>query len=139
MSLLDWTKAEQDTQRSTTDTAAGSERTHPCFLQDQQAVPPRSSPHTGQPSPGRTSENKEPGRPPYPSPWGFGAPYNHQGTTDIQVLLTGREEEDSNQNERLLNEIDNSDTSGPADPMTTEEPQAPEGPQAPGQPTSKGL
>ena len=68
MSLVDRTKAEQDTQRSTTDTAAGSERTPPCFLQDQQAVPLRSSPHTGQPSPGRTSENKEPGRPPYPSP-----------------------------------------------------------------------
>ena len=44
---LEEAKAEQDTQRQTKATAAGSERTNPCVRQDQQAVPPRSSPHTG--------------------------------------------------------------------------------------------
>ena len=139
MSLVDQTKTEQDTQRPTTDTAEGSERTNPCVLQDQQVAPSRASPHTGRPFPGRTPENQEPGSPPYPCPWGLGAPYNRQGTTDSEGSLTGREEGDSNQNKMLLEETDTSDTSGLADPMTTEDPHAPEDPQGPGQPPPKEL
>ena len=86
MSLVDQTKTEQDTQRPTTDTAEGSERTNPCVLQDQQVAPSRASPHTGRPSPGRTPMNQEPGRPPTPARGALGHPI----TSRIQQIARGR-------------------------------------------------
>ena len=129
LGLVDQARAEQDTQQQTKATTAGSEGTNLCVLQDQQAVPSRPRPHTGQPASGRTPENQEPGRP----------PYNRQGTTDSEGLLAGREKGDLNRNKVLQEEPGTLDTSGPTDPMTPEDLQAPEDPQAPGQPPTKEL
>ena len=129
LGLVDQAKAEQETQRPTKATVAGSKRMNPGVQQDQQAGPQRSNPHTGRPAAGRNPENQEPGRP----------PYNCQGTTDSEGSIASWEEGDSNRNKRLHKEPGTSDTSGPADPMTPEDPQAPGNPQDPEQPPPKNL